>query len=139
MGYRSTFITEDAYYELPKWFHDKWKSSVNFGEHTDKTHINPLPNGPCFPLSSKWERKFYSGAEDELFVDLSKVLKETGREYPLTVVLLHEDGEVDRLIITNKDITLQRSLKYDEDDDYNPQLGNSEKFVVEGNNHVTNG
>jgi hypothetical protein len=115
MGYRSTFVTEDLYFLVPEWFVEKWPN-IHYGEDDGK---------PAFPLAAKFERKFYSGAEDELFIDIARVLKENPDNYPVeaTLVLLHEDGEVDRVIISPDKITLQGSLKYDPEDCYNPQLG----------------
>lgn len=127
MGYRSTFVTEDLYVELPDWFYEKYKDDINFGDHSVK--YNPLLK-PCFPLSSKWERKFYAGAEDELFIDLAKVLRDNEDKWvkEVQLVLLHEDGEVDRVIITPDKVILQRSLQAD--GSYNPQLGGDESFEV---------
>ena len=73
MGYRSVFITEDKYLELPDWFYDKYKDSINFGDHVFYGGIKSISS---FPLSSKSERKFYAGAKDEMFIDLSKVMEE---------------------------------------------------------------
>jgi len=121
MGYRSTFVTEDVYYRLPKWFVEKW-TTINYGEHDDK---------PSFPLSSKFERKFYSGIEDELFIDIAKALGENTDTYPKEVVvaLMHEDGEIDRITITPEKITLQGSLQYDPEAE-NWQFGNRDKELV---------
>lgn len=115
MGYRTTFVTEDVYFPVPDWFKDKWPN-ISYGECDDK---------PAFPLAATFERKFYMGAEDELFIDIAKVLRENTERYPkeVTLVLLHEDDEVDRVFITGDKVTIQGSLKYDPDNCYNPQLG----------------
>lgn len=130
MGYRTTFVTEDKYQAVPNWFYEKYKEIIQFGEHK-RAWDNPVDE-PAFPLASKWERKFYLGAEDELFIDLARVMQELDEKYSqtLSVVLMHEDGEIDRVLITPQKITLQRSLHYDPDDDYNPQLGSSEEYII---------
>lgn len=132
MGYRSTFVSEHVYITLPDWFIDKWKESVNF-----QLRPGGLYGGgegdTTLPISSKYERKFYSGAEDELFLDLARVLREhKEKQYikNLNIVLLHEDGCIDNVVIEPTKIILQRSLRYDPDDDYNPQLGNSEEYLI---------
>lgn len=128
MGYRSTFVTEDLYVPIPDWFVEKWKDSVHFGvtAYEGEKVIS-------FPISSKWERKFYSGAEEELFIDLARVLKECKESYVnrLKLALMHEDGLIDRVIITPHKITLEGNLTYDKDDCYNPQLGDrNNEFVI---------
>jgi hypothetical protein len=122
VGYRSTFVTEDVYFPLPDWFTEKW-TSISYGEMDGK---------PAFPIASKFERKFYSGVEEELFTDLARVLKENDEDYPreIILVLLHEDGEIDRVIITGDKVKLQSSLKYQDDDCDNWQFGTREKKLV---------
>jgi hypothetical protein len=126
MGYRSTFVTEDIYYELPEWFIEKYQDQINFSEKKLEGY-----DKLTFPLSSKYERKFYSGAEDELFVDLAKMLQQVTESYPrdITIALMHEDGEIDRVIITPEKVTIQRSLE--NTGGYNPQLGSgNDEFIV---------
>lgn len=119
MGYRSTFVTDDVLIQVPDWFVEKWPT-INYGEDEGK---------PAFPLSSKFERKFYNGVQEELFLDIAQVLREVSEKYPkqVTIALLHEDGMIDRITITGKKITLQGSLRYDPEDSYNPQLGSRDE------------
>ena len=131
MGYRTTFVSEHLYIPIPDWFLEKYQDSVHF-------YIRPagLHGGGegslTFPISSQYERKFYSGAEDELFLDIARVLRNSKEKLirDINIVLMHEDGEVDRVIVEPNKVTLQRSLRYDKDDDYNPQLGNSEEYII---------
>ena len=122
MGYRTTFVTEDLYFVTPDWFNEKWPN-ISYGECDDKKG---------FPLASTFERKFYAGVEDELFIDLARVMRENTERYPkeVTLVLLHEDGQVDKVIITPEKITLQGSLKFDPEDCYNWQLGDRDSEYV---------
>lgn len=89
MGFRTTFVSEDYFLPLSGWFVDKYADSI----HMSKT---PLLEGEeptaKLPISSKFERKFYSGKDDELFVDLQRVLNEqiNGRLDDFEIVLFHE-------------------------------------------------
>lgn len=120
MGYRSTFVTEDLYVPIPDWFIEKWKEHVHFGRVNYEGE-----KVTSFPVSSKHEWKFYSGAEEDLFVDLAQVLRECKDSYVNTLVLalMHEDGLIDRVIIKPDKISLEGNLNYDKDDCYNPNLG----------------
>lgn len=136
MGYRSTFVSEHIYVPLPEWFIEKYKNSVHF-------YVRPegLYGGGAgeltMPISSKYERKFYNSAEEEIFVDLSKVLRELDdREHVgnIIIALMHEDGEIDRVTITPKKVTIQ-GLNFDPDDCYNSQLGDrNEEYLIEAEN-----
>ncbi len=136
MGYRSTFVSEHIYVSLPEWFVEKYKNSVNF-------YVRPegLYGGGAgeltMPISSKYERKFYSSAEEEIFVDLSKVLRELDEKEHIRnirIALMHEDGEIDRVTITPKKVTIQ-GLKFDPEDCYNSQLGDrNEEYLIETEN-----
>ena len=121
MGYRSVFITEDNYMELPDWFYDKYKDSINFGEHVFNDGIR---SKSCLPLSSKSERKFYQGAKDEMFIDLSRVIEELQNDLmdSITLLLLHEDHELSSVVITADTIDLKHK------GGYNSQLGESETY-----------
>lgn len=120
MGYRSTIITEDFPLHLPPWFVDKYQESYNLGEYDSQ---------PSLPISSRYETKFYQGAQQELFVDIAKVLQEQPDGVPsdITCALLHEDGRIDRVVIGRNRIELTRSLE-DPDDGYSEQLGDSESY-----------
>lgn len=134
MGYRTTFVSEHIYVPLPQWFTDKWEESVHF--YVRPEGLYGAPAGTLtMPISSKFERKFYSSAEDELFIDLARVLRELDerdRVKEISIALMHEDGEIDRVIITPNKITLEGSLKYDPEDCYNPQLGDRNEVLVIG-------
>ena len=94
MGYRTTIVSQDYYLmrQIPKWFKDKYEDEFNISGSG--------------VISSKSERKFYSREDDELFQDFSKVIAEaekledgrTGIE--VTFALLHEDGAIDRVIVS---------------------------------------
>ena len=122
MGYRSVFITEDMYMELPVWFYDKYKDSINFGNHVFN---NGISSKSSFPLSSKSERKFYQGAKDEMFIDLSKVIEELQDDFTksISLLLLHEDQELSSVVITADTIDLRHQ------GGYNSQLGESETYI----------
>ena len=132
MGYRTTFVSEHLYIPIPDWFLKKYQDSVHFYYDRPVEIYGGGEGKLTFPISSQYERKFYSGAEDELFLDIAKVLRETNETLikDINIVLMHEDGEVDRVVIEPNKVTLQRSLKYDQEDDYNPQLGNSEEYII---------
>lgn len=136
MGYRSTFVSEHNYVPLPEWFIEKWKDAVHFQVRPEGLYGGGAGD-LTFPISSKFERKFYSSAEDELFIDIAKVLRELPEKEhkkDVVLVLMHEDGEIDRVIITADKVVLQGSLKYDPEDCYNPQLGDrNEEFVIKDN------
>ena len=131
MGYRTTFVSEEVYIKLPEWFTEKWDYSVHFHTRPDGLYGGGAGD-TTLPISSKQERKFHMGAQDELFIDLAKVLRETSDEWvkSIDIVMMHEDGMVDKVIVHPDRVVLQRSLRYDSEDDYNPQLGDSEEYII---------
>lgn len=131
MGYRSTFVTEHIYIKFPDWFIEKWKDAVHFQVRPEGLYGGGAGD-LTLPISSKFERKFYSGAEEPLFLDLARVLREHEEEIDrLRLVIIHEDGEVDRVIVTPHKITLEGSLEHDPRGGYNPRLGDrNETYII---------
>ena len=133
MGYRTTFVSEHIYVPLPEWFVDKYESSVHFFIRPEGL-FGGGAGDVTMPISSKYERKFYSSAEEELFVDLARVLRGLDKDEHVNrirIVLMHEDGEIDRVTITPEKVTIQGSLKFDSEDCYNPQLGDrDEEYII---------
>jgi len=108
MGFRSTITTEDIRYEIPKWFVEKY-SYLCFGSVENENGVVP-----SFPISSKREVKFYSSiSEQEVFVDIQKILKEKDFD-DLVVVLLHECGGITRVKITKDSITAKEPTEWKE-------------------------
>lgn len=110
MGYRSTFITNDFYEEIPDWFVKKYQGQLNFGERDGK---------PAAVIASKWERKFYGLEEDELFEDIARVASEIDISFPIDGALVHEDGLVTAVHITPTEIKVEHL----DGNGINPQLG----------------
>lgn len=99
MGFRSTMITESIGVKVPVEFLEKYPW-VNAYECEDGTFT--------FPLSSKFEVKFYSYFKDQaIFKDIQQLLHTAERtfDFPLTVVLLHECGGISRVEIRAESIT----------------------------------
>lgn len=99
MGFRSTLITESfAAKEVPSWFTKKYPHLVS-------------SNG-VFPISSKFEAKFYGMLEsEETFIDLQKIIVSVGLK-KLIVVLLHECGGITRVKITHNTITADEPTEW---------------------------
>ena len=93
MGFRTTFTSEDYYLPLPKWFVKKYKGRINMYKNS-KGNMD-------FPISSVVERKFYDGKDDELFIDLQKVLNESKetRLDDFQICLFHECGGITKVHI----------------------------------------
>jgi hypothetical protein len=71
--------------ELPEWFVEKYQGGMHLGERDGKASL---------PIVTKFERKFYAGKEDELFVDFQQVLREQPGRFRdgdgVEFVLFHE-------------------------------------------------
>jgi hypothetical protein len=92
MGFRCTFITDWPGPNLPPWFAEKWRNSVNFAP------------GDTFPLSSKERTKANWGGIVE---DIQRVLQEgyDGQyDHPMILVFLHECSGVTRVEISRNQI-----------------------------------
>jgi len=114
MGYRSTFISTATYVEFPDWFVQKYKGSVNFGVELDYNETTDKERSfySC-PISSKQEGKMY-GMYSEIMTDIQQVLLETGCASTVVIIVLHEDGAVDKYSINQGSITKQK-LSYSDD------------------------
>jgi len=111
MGFRSTFVTEDCYLELPEWFYEKWNRIVHFREVGGKK---------MFPLSSKCEAKTYMGFA-ELESDLLKVIQETEKLCRVRLLWLHECGGLTRTEI--KASGIKRAVPTEWDAPYDNEYG----------------
>lgn len=92
MGFRSTFVTQNAALLWPEWFVNKYKNSINF------------PYDVC-ELSSKYECKEYS-QWSELCTDIQKCFIELDRKPSSYAVLVfvHECTGITRVMISNNKI-----------------------------------
>ncbi len=91
MGFRSTLVGQDYSGNLPKWFKDKYKNILFFGEGV--------------LIASQVESKHYT---NDLFEDYQKSLIETDFfedfPYDISIVVLAEDGFVSKVLISVKEI-----------------------------------
>lgn len=98
MGFRSNFIAGISGYTVSEWFKEKYPNWTFHGEEGSQR---------CF--AQLFETKFYSKfAEDERFIDIQKMLKESdwgGDE--IVIVLLHECGGITRVSVKRDSITAQ--------------------------------
>ncbi|GAA4391632.1 hypothetical protein GCM10023147_20720 [Tsukamurella soli] len=92
--------SEDVKVQLPAWFVERWRNHLNIGYWPGD------PGHPSFPISSKAERKFYDGADDELFTDLRRVLTEVEYPFGIHLILFHECGGVTKVDINPVEILL---------------------------------
>lgn len=101
MGFRSSFVTEHFGQIVPLWFVEKYKDRVFFG----KSNGRDDDGQPHLLLASQLERKFYRAvADEELFMDIQKVLKEVNLDIVFPLVLVHECGGITRVEITQDSI-----------------------------------
>jgi len=99
MGFRTTITTEDlSGIKLPKWFRDKWQDQFNFGEGNYSRKYNG-----AMLITSKHERKFYNGKDEEILLDIQKVVKLKDIS-SFIVVMLHECGGITRVQIEKDSI-----------------------------------
>jgi len=100
MGFRSTLTTEHYWWEIPEWFTEKHGDMFNFGALTSKDGKTV----PSFPIGSRTEKKYYSLLnEEEIFVDIQKLVREYGLT-EIVAVLLHECGGITRVAISQDKI-----------------------------------
>ena len=95
MGFRSTFITEDIAITWPEWFKGKYKF-IHFP-------------AKCGCISSKFEVKLYCGVEEELFLDIQKVVFDANSDLGVEnfiIVILHECGGISRVQISKESIRM---------------------------------
>ena len=99
MGFKTTIITEDyGEIKLPKWFIKKWKRLYYFGETYNGVKDVLL-------VSSKREVKMYNGSQEEILIDLQKIVKKENMNN-LIIVMLHECGGITRVQIEKDKIRL---------------------------------
>ena len=104
MGFRSNFITEDNYWNIPEWFVEKYPDY----------QYTKAGEGKRFAIAQLYESKFYGKlSEDERFTDIQKVLKETGHE-DIILILLHECGGITRVRIGEDSITAREPVEWKE-------------------------
>jgi hypothetical protein len=104
MGFRSNFITEMSYNEIPNWYREKYPDYT--------FHINKKTGKNVFPIAQLWESKFYDPIEtDERFLDIQKVIKELNMT-DIVIILLHECGGITRVKITHDSITAREPIDW---------------------------
>lgn len=97
MGFRSTIISQEHGLLIPDWFVEKYNKyfHIDFTERYGHTWFQPI--------SSKLETKFYEVfKEQELFVDIQKIMIDTNFQSTMSIVLLHECGGI-TVVNINKD------------------------------------
>ena len=106
MGFRSKLMSEDfSGIQVPDWFIEK-HPKLHYGWDTWK---------PILSISSRSERKFYSKfKEEDIFVDIQKVLQENEFTGFMSVVLLHECGGVTLVKISKDKIIGQEPIEWKE-------------------------
>ena len=91
MGFRSMLATESTGLKLPKWFVDKWQNFYNINDQQDEVYL---------PITSKIESKYYQSADEDIFIDLQRVLVESDWEGDdFEIVLFHECGGITKVHI----------------------------------------
>ncbi len=106
MGFRSKMMTEEySGMQIPQWFIEK-HPTLHYGWSTWK---------PIMSLSSRSERKFYGRfKEEDIFIDIQKVLVENEYNGTLSVVLLHECGGITLVLISQTKILGREPLTWKE-------------------------
>lgn len=103
MGFRSTFISDDWGGSLPEWFKEKYSHYITASDSV--------------MIASPYEIKLYGG--NELFLDYQKALIEIDffpSQFPVTLVVLAEDGNVTKVIIAKDKITYMLMIDHYEAD-----------------------
>jgi hypothetical protein len=119
MGFRTTFVSEHIYIDLPKWFTDKWADNTHFYVRPEGLYGGGAGN-LTLPISSKFERKFYGSKEDELFTDLQRVLVELKDEpnvKEIEIVLFHECNGITKVKISKDEIKMFEPSEWHEVDE----------------------
>lgn len=113
MGFRTLMMTSDYHLDIPQWFVDKWKDQFHFGGYTkdNVTYKN-------MPIASKFERKFYSSKDEDIFKDLQIVLNEQGENglKDFEIVLFHECDGVTKVHIGKDFIRMYEPSEWHEVD-----------------------
>lgn len=109
MGFRTTMTTEDLRgIKLPKWFRDKWQDQYSFGESKGyASHKDTML------ISSKHESKFYNAPDEDIFLDIQKVMVKKDID-KFIVVMLHECGGITRVQIEKDKIRMSEPTKWKE-------------------------
>lgn len=108
MGFRTTITTEDlSGIKLPKWFKDKWESSFNFGQGNNYKNT--------MLITSKYEMKYYNAPDEDIFLDMQKIVKDKDIS-SFVVVMLHECGGITRVQIEKDKIRMSEPTKWKEVD-----------------------
>ncbi len=115
MGYRASAITEHTGVTIPQWFKDKWGDQLNIPIFEGERYRPELIGTPRTPISYKWERKWH----DDILEDLQKVVAED-KEWSgdkLQMVMMHEDGSVNRINIYADKIVIEAPTGWSVEDD----------------------
>lgn len=106
MGFRSKMMTEDyAGLEIPMWFVERYP----------QFHYSWNTYRPLLSIASRSERKFYRPfLEEDLFLDLQKVLVDVEYTGFLSVVLLHECGGITLVRVSQGKILGREPLTWKE-------------------------
>ena len=122
MGFRTVMITADTGLDVPKWFVDKWKEGFNISQYPANSLGETKGKVFKLPISSKYERKFYSSKDEEIFIDLQKVLNEQierGEAWlkEFEIVLFHECDGITKVHIGTDFIRMYEPQEWEEVDE----------------------
>ncbi|MEV0544386.1 hypothetical protein [Nocardia salmonicida] len=109
MGFRTVVISEDLPYALPTWLIEA-HPELHFGNHGD--------GSSRLPIASRFERKFYDSKDDQLFLDLQRVLNETPSwSHNVELILFHECGGITKVLVTRDQIRMAEPTGWSEVDE----------------------
>ena len=115
MGYRAVAITEHTGVTIPQWFKDKWGDQLSIPSYQGQWYKEDLVGKPRTPIAYLHERKWH----DDLIEDLQKVVAEDKEWFGdnLQMIMMHEDGKVNRLTIYADKTVIEDPTGWEEVDD----------------------
>lgn len=117
MGFRSTLISEHVQHgrQLPKWFLDKYKDILHFGEYKGEG-VDKWEG--TLPIASKYELKTYSANGQEIAPDLQKVVQEwkkaDGMDHEIEFIWFHECSGITKVKVGQNKITYFEPSEWNE-------------------------
>ncbi len=109
MGFRTVVISEDRPLTLPLWFVEA-HPELHFGNNED--------GSSRLPIASRFERKFYGSKDDQLFLDLQRVLNESPSWIDnVELILFHECGGITKVLVTRDRIRMAEPTGWSEVDE----------------------